>query len=185
MNFVRKVSITVAVGLIVIGGCKEEETPASPNTQPPDPVPTVQFSATNLSVSTWSFINTSAEYDSALGETTIESFDDSATAGKFLLRFKGDRPDTLEYDLTYPTGGNRNEVYNRFVPGYYGTTPTGVFELTGVASDSLVAEVIVTRFGAVGDTVAGTFTSKLKLVGTIPKFTILLVDGRFKVVRTK
>jgi hypothetical protein len=185
MNGLLKFSIPIALGLIAIGGCKEEDNPTTSNTPPSEPAPTIQFSATNISQTSWSFVSASARYDSALGETTVETFDDSALTGKFSLRFKGDRPDTLIYDLTPASGGARNEVYSRFVPGYYGSTPTGVFELTGVASDSLYAEVIVTRFGVVGDTVAGTFTSRLKLAGVSPKFTILLVDGTFKVKRTQ
>jgi hypothetical protein len=185
MNVALKSFVSTAVCLIAIGGCKEEDNPSSPNTQPPEPVVTIQFSATNLTDPSWSFINASARYDSVLRETSIETFDDSTSAGKFLLRFKGDQPDTLIYDLTPASGGSRNEVYSRFVPGYYGSTPTGVFALTGIASDSLYAEVIVTRFGVVGDTVAGTFTSRLKLVGASPKFTILLHEGRFKVKRTQ
>jgi hypothetical protein len=185
MNVALKCLLSTAVGLIAIAGCKEDSNPAGSNTPPPEPVATVQFTTTNLSEPSWSFISASARYDSVAHQTTIETFDDSTLAGKFSLRFKGDQPDTLIYDLTPASGGARNEVYSRFVPGYYGSTPTGIFELTGVASDSLYAEVIVTRFGVVGDTVAGTFTSRLKLAGASPKFTILLIDGRFKVKRTQ
>ncbi len=145
--------------------CRRNDLPVEIDDDP-DPLPVEE----ELSF-TWNgipshklFNRLSAGYNLAGDITTIATFNDSTLYGKFFLQFMGDEVGRYVYRV-YGGPSDSNQVFIRFVPDYAGSQALGLFELTGLAADSLEAEVQVTHFGEIGGTVSGTFGARLKDIG--------------------
>lgn len=179
MTAARKIACCLFAAL-VIAGCKKEE--AVNNVGVPAFTQHLSFSATGVSGSSRSYSRLSAGYNASTNETTIETLDDSTTAGKFILRFHGSTAGMYVYNVK-GSPSDIDQVYMRFVPGYTGGSPSGVFELTGSPADSLEAEVIVQHYGSVRDSITGDFSAFLRLTTPATDFKTLVHSGTFAVQR--
>ena len=172
--------------IMVVFGCRNDTSITTSGSgqsgQPPTFTQRLSFSVTGLSGSLRMYTKFSAAYHLSTNETTIETLDDSSTAGKFYMRIRGGSAGSFRYEVT-GSPADVNQVYIRFVSSYNGSTPSAVFELTGVPEDSLEAVVNVQHFGTVRDSITGTLSAKLKLTSPAMKFTIILHSGTFSVQR--
>jgi len=142
----------------------------------------VDFLTAGLTQTSWTYSSIEATYDQAMNVTTLETRDDPAVYGKTIISFAGGAAGTYRYAID--GAPDTNQVYIWFAPPYSGV-PGSVFELTGLATDSLEATVTVAYFGDVGDSVTGSMSASLKLVGSSPPFTMILHSGTFRVMRSQ
>lgn len=183
-----RAAVLVGISLATISGCREEVPLSSNNVQespPPVPAPFQQrlaFSTTGLQTSSRLYTNIHAGYDENTATTTIETGGDSLTSGKFVMRLHGGRTGLYRYSVR-GTAGDIDEIDMRFVSQYEGSLPLGVFALTGNPFDSLDAQVTISKFGGVGDSIIGYFGGQLKMVDPPMQFKIFLFNGEFKVQR--
>jgi hypothetical protein len=168
------------LAVLIVVGCRKDE--AVNNVGIPGFTQHLSFSATGVSGSSRTYSRISASYNSSTNETTIETLDDSTTAGKFILRFHGGTAGMYVYNVK-GSPLDVDQVYMRFVPSYTGTSPSGVFELTGVPDDSLEAEVIIQHYGTVRDSITGEFSAFLRLTAPVVDFKTLVHSGSFTVRR--
>jgi len=173
------------IPLLLASGCRKEESVTDGGTTvginpPPSFDQRLSFNWTGLPQNRV-YTKLRATYDQTNNWTTIETLDEDSTVdGKFLLQLRGGRTGTYQYSVTGSTS-DTNQIYIRFIPLYQGSTPVARFELTGSAGDSLEAEVDVTRFAAVRDTIMGSFSALLKRTGptTSPPVVVLIHAGEF------
>jgi hypothetical protein len=123
-----------------------------------------------------------AGYDESTAITTIETAGDSLTKGKFVLRLHGGRTGLYQYSVR-GSSADINEIDMRFVSQYQGSLPSSVFKLTGNPLDSLYAQVTISKFSVVGDSIIGIFGGQLKMVDPPMQFKIFVFNGEFKVQR--
>jgi hypothetical protein len=174
----------LAISLLV-NGCRRGVVPADETSKLSEPIQSFEQSLSFSWTGTSQYRRYSkifAFYSGVSGQTIIETFDDSTTAGKLFVQIRGDKVGIFRYNVTgSPTDTNQLNI--RFVPAFNGSSPAARFELTGIATDSLEAEVVITYFGAARDSIVGTIAAVLKATTPIPGAKILLYDGRFKVQR--
>jgi hypothetical protein len=128
------------------------------------------------------YTNLRSWYDAVNNVITVETLGDPASQGKFFLQVRGNRSGIYSYDVQ---GGpsDVNEVYMSFIPSFTNHTADAVFTLTGQPQDSLEAEVEIRYFGAVRDSITGTFSGRLKITHASGNAEILIQAGRFIAVR--
>lgn len=169
-----------AVAMLAIG-CKEDSVVGgTPGTSAFTQV--MQFSASGVTGSSRSYTRCTASYDPVTHWTTVETLDDSAAKGKFVMQFHGNGAGTYAYSVT-GSSSDLNQISMRFVPSYTNSAPDAVFELTGNPADSLEAQLSLIHFGAVQDSVTGTFSARLRMTHPSVNFKILLYSGSFTAKR--
>ena len=168
------------VAILAIG-CKEDSVVGgTPGTNAFSQV--MQFSVSGVSGSSRSYTRCTASYDPVTHWTTVGTLDDSASKGKFVLQFHGNGAGTYAYNVT-GSSSDVNQVSMRFVPSTSNNAPDAVFELTGNPADSLQAQLEVAHFGALQDSVTGTFSAWLRMTSPSMNFKILVYSGSFTAKR--
>lgn len=178
----RVMAFVAAASVLMTAGCRRNDLPVTSDDEPvPLPGEQVLSFTWNGIPAQRQFSLVRARYDQTGNMTTIESFNDSTQSGKFVLQFIGDEPGRYVHRM-YGGPSDSDQVFIRFISRYVGSLPVGRFELTGITTDSLEAEVLVSRYGAIGDTISGTFNARLKEIGSNDG-KVTLSGGRFTALR--